>query len=252
MSQADFQATNPYASFGHIATDAPATERLAFIKRTYLHLALAVYALVTLEFIYFNVFDEQMRQYMPKLLGSFWILVMFGGFMLTGWIARSWAESDASVGKQYAGLGLYVLAESIFLAPLLWIANHYVTEMGGYTFSPVAVAGVLTFFVFAGLTGGVFLSKADFSFLAPILGIAGMLAFGAIVASFFFPGMLSGLWFPVAMVVFASGYILYDTSNVLHHYRTTQHVAASLALFASVALLFWYILQIVLAFSSRD
>ena len=37
----------------------------------------------------------------------------------------------------------------------------------------------------------------------------------------------------------AAGYILYDTSNVLHHYRTDQHVAASLALFASVALLFY-------------
>ncbi len=38
------------------------------------------------------------------------------------------------------------------------------------------------------------------------------------------------------MVVFASGYILYDTSNVLHHYRTEQYVAASLALFASVGI----------------
>ncbi|MCB1317091.1 MAG: Bax inhibitor-1 family protein, partial [Leptospiraceae bacterium] len=52
-----------------------------------------------------------------------------------------------------------------------------------------------------------------------------------------------------AMVLFASGMILYTTSNVLHHYHPTQHVAASLALFASVALLFWYILRIVLAFS---
>lgn len=119
MSQADFQAANPYASFGQIAADAPATERLAFIKRTYIHLALAVYALVTLEFIYFNVFAEQMQRWMPQLLGSFWILVMFGGFMLTGWIAERWARSEVSVSKQYMGLGLYVLAESIFLAPLL-------------------------------------------------------------------------------------------------------------------------------------
>jgi FtsH-binding integral membrane protein len=39
---------------------------------------------------------------------------------------------------------------------------------------------------------------------------------------------------------------------VLHHYRTDQYVAASLALFASVAILFWYILRIVIAFSGRD
>ena len=47
------------------------------------------------------------------------------------------------------------------------------------------------------------------------------------------------------------GAILYDTSNVLHHYRTEQYVAAALALFASVALLFWYILQIVISLSNR-
>ncbi len=251
MSQADFQASNPYASFGTIAADAPATDRLAFIKRTYMHLMLAVYALVTLEFIYFNVFAEQMNTYMPQLLGSFWMLVMFGGFVITGYIANHWAQSEVSVSKQYMGLGLYVFAQSIFLAPLLWIANQYVTPIGGYEFGPIAVAGVLTFFVFAGLTAGVFLTKADFSFLAPALAIGAMLAFGCIIASFIFPGILSGLWFPIAMVVLASGYVLYDTSNVLHHYRTTQHVAASLALFASVALLFWYILQIVLAASSR-
>jgi FtsH-binding integral membrane protein len=39
---------------------------------------------------------------------------------------------------------------------------------------------------------------------------------------------------------------------VLHHYRVGQHVAASLALFASVALLFWYILQLLMSLTSRD
>jgi FtsH-binding integral membrane protein len=54
------------------------------------------------------------------------------------------------------------------------------------------------------------------------------------------------------MVALASGAILYNTSNILHHYRTDQHVAAALALFAAVALLFWYILQIIMRTSSRD
>ena len=49
----------------------------------------------------------------------------------------------------------------------------------------------------------------------------------------------------------ASGAILYDTSNVLHKYRTEQYVAAALALFASVGILFWYILQIVISMSNR-
>ena len=49
---------------------------------------------------------------------------------------------------------------------------------------------------------------------------------------------------------FRRGYILYYTSNILHQYRTDQYVAAALALFASVALLFWYVIQIFMA--SRD
>jgi len=53
-----------------------------------------------------------------------------------------------------------------------------------------------------------------------------------------------------AMIALACGYILFHTSNVMHHYRIGQHVAAALALFAAVALLFWYI--VLLFMRSRD
>lgn len=82
------------------------------------------------------------------------------------------------------------------------------------------------------------------SFLRSILMIGGFIALGVIVASIVF-GFSLGMLFAAIMVLFAAGAILYDTSNVLHHYRTDQHVAASLALFASVALLFWYVRQLV-------
>ena len=57
-------------------------------------------------------------------------------------------------------------------------------------------------------------------------------------------GLSLGLWFSFAMVGLAAAYIIYDTSNVLHNYRTDQHVGAALELFASVALMFYYILRI--------
>jgi FtsH-binding integral membrane protein len=60
-----------------------------------------------------------------------------------------------------------------------------------------------------------------------------------------------GILFIAAMLLLAGGYILYDTSNVLHHYRIGQHVAASLALFASVALMFWYMVQLVMSVTRR-
>lgn len=54
------------------------------------------------------------------------------------------------------------------------------------------------------------------------------------------------------MVALACGFIIYDTSNIIHHYGTDQHVSAALQLFASVALLFWYVLRIFMSVSSDD
>jgi FtsH-binding integral membrane protein len=250
MSSAEFQADTPFARFGTLAIDAPVDARRTFIQKTYTHLTAAVYALVMLEFFYFKAFD--LDRLVPSLFAERWgYLALFGGYVLVSWIADRWARSDTSVGMQYLGLFTYVFAFSVILCPLLWIANHFTTNIGGTEYSPILVAAVATLAVFAVLTATVFLTRKDFSFLGPILGIAGLLAFGAILLGAF--GLLNlGTGFGMLMVLFAAGAILYDTSNVLHHYRVEQHVAASLALFASVGLLFWYILQIVMSFSSRD
>jgi len=57
-------------------------------------------------------------------------------------------------------------------------------------------------------------------------------------------GFNLGIVFSIAMVVLAAGYILYQTSQVLAHYDPRQHVAAALALFSSIALMFWYVIRI--------
>ena len=56
-------------------------------------------------------------------------------------------------------------------------------------------------------------------------------------------------WFSVGMCVLAAGSILYQTSNMIHKYGTEDYVPAALGLFASLMLLFWYVIQI---FLSRD
>ena len=76
----------------------------------------------------------------------------------------------------------------------------------------------------------------------------GVLALVAILGGIFF-GFELGTWFSVAMIGFAGGAILYDTSNVLHHYPEDRYVGAALRLFASVAMMFWYVLRL---FMSRD
>ncbi len=164
--------------------------------------------------------------------------------MGVSWLANWWASSSTSKPLQYLGLIIYTIAEVIIFAPLLFLSTYY--SGGGY--ETIAKAGVVSLGLFLGLTAVVFLTRKDFSFLGPILMIGGFVALGFIFSGIIF-GFNLGSLFSFAMVAFAGGAILYDTSNVLHRYNTNQHVAASLALFASVALLFWYILRI---FMSRD
>jgi len=163
--------------------------------------------------------------------------------MAISYLANRWATSDTSRVTQYMGLGIFVVAEAVIFVPLLAIAAS-VSGDG----SVILKAGIVALGLFAGLTFTVLLTRTDFSWLAPILAIGGFAALGFIIASALF-GFSLGNVFAFAMVAFAGTSILYQTSNVLHHFNTKQHVAASLTLFASVALLFWYILSI---FSSRD
>ncbi len=144
----------------------------------------------------------------------------------------------------YAGLVLYVVAEAFIFIPLIFMAM-YMAQDGG--FEILNQAAILTLALFSGLTAVVFITKKDFSFLRSILTIGFFIALGLIIAGALF-GFNLGLWFSVGMVVLASGSILYQTSNMIYKYNEEQNVAASLGLFASLMLLFWYILSIL----SRD
>lgn len=225
------------ATGGMIAADAPLSERTAFIRKTYLHLGGAVLAFIALEAMLLT--SPLAQPIVRTMLGGrmSWLLVL-GAFMVVGWVADRWARSASSSAMQYLGLGLYVVAEAIIMLPLLYVAAYFSGDP-----NIIAKAGVLTGLVFVGLTGTVFFTRHDFSWLRPALMIAGFAALGLIVVSMIF-GFTLGTLFAAVMVVVAAGYILYYTSNVLHHYPVGSHVAAALTLFSSVALLFWYILRI--------
>jgi FtsH-binding integral membrane protein len=248
MNPAEFQADTPYGGWGMVAAEAPVDARRTFIRKTYTHLAAAIYAFVALEFLFFSIgLQNVFLQFLGNTPMS-WLIVL-GAFFLVSVVANRWASSDASPTMQYAGLFLYVLAESIIFLPLLALAKLQTVNIQGVgNVGVIPAAGVTTLVIFGGLTAFAFVTKKDFSFLGWFLGLVVIAAMALIVVSIVFHLSL-GVWFVWAMIVAASGYILYYTSNVMHHYRTDQHVAASLALFASVALLFWYVIQI---FMNRD
>jgi FtsH-binding integral membrane protein len=225
-----------------VAEAAP-VERAAFIRRTYTLLGVAILAFIGVEAFFFMTPIAGMIASVLFSGGAIGWLVVLGLFMGISFLANRWAVSETSSTTQHLGLALFIVAEAVIFVPLIMVATYYSGDS-----SVLLKAGIVTIGLFLGITMTVFITRTDFSFLGPILAIGGFAALGFIVASAIF-GFSLGSVFAFLMVAFAGTAILYETSNVLHRFNTKQHVAASLTLFASVALLFWYILSI---FSSRD
>jgi FtsH-binding integral membrane protein len=222
--------------YANPAIYAESSERAGFIRRTYAHLGLAILAFIIVEAFLLQL--PIAGAIAATMTGGFAWLIVLAAFMGVSYLANRWAQSDASPQMQYAGLGLYIIAEAIIFLPLLYVVASYSSPQ------VIPTAGMITLFLFAGLTAVVFITQKDFSWMRSVLLVGSFIALGVIVASIIF-GFTLGIIFSAIMVLFAAGAILYNTSEVLHHYRTDQHVAASLALFASIALLFWYVVQIV-------
>ncbi len=212
-------------------------KRVAFYKKTYTHLAMAVLLFVIVEWVFFQI--EPLVNFAFSMTQGWRWLIMLGGFMFVTNYAEKMAYKNHNINQQYLGLLLYVIAEAFIFIPLIGMAMM-VSDGGTGILNQAAI---LTLALFTGLSGVVLLTKKDFSFLRSMLTIGFFIAIGLIVAGMLF-GFNLGLWFSVGMVVLASGSILYQTSNMVHKYSEDQYVGASLGLFASLMLLFWYILSI--------
>ncbi len=212
-----------------------------FYKKTYANLAGGVLVFILFETILLNtpIVVETMLSLLSR--GNMAWLLLIGGFIAVTWFAQSMVYKTANKPQQYAGFALYILAEALIFVPILYVAMHMTGDM-----SLITQAGVLTVALFAGLTGVVFGSNADFSFLRSILTIGFFLALGIIVAGMLF-GFNLGLWFSFAMVALASGSILYNTWQIKNEFAADQYLPAALSLFASLMLLFWYILRILMS-----
>jgi FtsH-binding integral membrane protein len=232
---------NPYV----VVAGAEPSVRAQFIRQTYLHLAGAIAAFIAIESMLLTL--PGIEALILKMTGGMGWLLVIGAFMIVSYITDKWARSDSSKAMQYVGLGLFTIAEAIIFLPLIYIALNYMPDGSGL----VAKAGLITGLMVAGITATAFITKKDFSFLGGILTIGGFVALGIIVASIIF-GFGLGLIFAGAMAIFASVSILHSTSKIIHHYPPGKHVAAALQLFAGIALLFWYILQILISLSGRD
>lgn len=215
--------------------------RVEFYKKTYAHVAGGVLLFVLFEYLLLQ--SDTIVNFMMSMTQGWRWLVMLGGFMLATNYAENTIMKTADKNIQYMAYALYVFAQAIIFVPLLYIAVIYTDGA-----ALVQQAAIVTLALFAGISAVVFVTKKDFSFLKAGLTVGFFIAMGLIVAGALF-GFDLGLWFSVGMCVLAGGSILYQTSNLVNKYGTEDYIPASLGLFASLMLLFWYVLQI---FMSRD
>lgn len=241
------------------------SDRVAFLRKTYAHLGVALLAFAALTGGMLRYGTETSLKFSLWALrgGGFNWLIVIGLFMAVGWLAQKLASSNSSKGLQYVGLGIFVAAEAILLQPLLWMlmlkfgnpdtmfaSDGVHAILSGQAASILMQAIVITLAIFVGLTLTVFLTKKDFSFMRGALAICSFAAIGVIVASIMF-GFSLGAVFCGAMILLMAGYILYQTSQVMAHFPPTAYVAAALMLFSTIATLFWYVLQLLMSLNRR-
>lgn len=238
------------------------SDRVTFLRKTYAHLGVALIAFAALTAGIIRFAPATSLKFSGWALGGRlnWLVVM-GLFILVGYVAEHLARSSTSRAVQYAGLAIGVTAWSLLLQPILWVlflrfGNPEMLRISGaglLTGQAAAIlmqAVVITLSIFIGLTATVFITKKDFSFMRGALAIGSFAALGVILASMAF-GFSLGALFCGAMILLMAGYILFQTSLVMSYFPPQGYVAASLMLFSTVAMLFWYVLQMLMQLNRR-
>ncbi len=183
-----------------------AADRSTFIWKCYAHVVGAILVFAAIE-VY--LFQSGVAKAIAEPMLNNWLLVI-GAFMFASWGATRVAHKVKSTQAQYMALGFFIVVQALIFAPMLYIASKMQPGL-------IDSAAGVTIMGCVGLIATVMITGKDFTFLRGMLVWGGMLAMVAIVGSIFF-GFQLGTWFSVLMIGFAGSAVLYDTSNIVHHY----------------------------------
>lgn len=203
-------------------------ERMAFIRKVYaafmgsiLMLAVGVAGVLTVPGVGQAVAD------------SFWVVIVAEFAALAGVIFL----------RKRAGLRLLLFGAFSLITGLttgLLVAQYVAQGMGDV----VLQAAGLTVVAFGGLTTYAFTSGKDFSFLRGFVTTGLFVVVGGSILTWFIDA--PALSFAVAGggVLLFSGFILYDTSNIIRRYREDEWLSAAMGLYLDVLNLFLFLLRL--------
>ena len=215
--------------------DEVATQRLGFLQKVYTTFLLSL--IVSAGGAYVGLQPNLLKIVANNMLG-FFILELVALFATLG--------LRKSPGINVIALFGFTFISGLTLAPLM--AAYMMMGQG----DAIKEALVLTVVIFSGLTVYVFVTKKDFSFLRGFLfmGIFGLIGMG-VMFLFWAPSRDMYLVYCGFGALLFCGYILYDTSLLLHNWESDDYIGFAISLYLDFLNLFLYLLQL-LAGRSRD
>lgn len=161
----------------------------------------------------------------------------------------------ALIARKKDGLGAFVLflfavCGGVILGPSIAYATFKASQGLTLSANPVRDAGLLTTAAFVGLSAFTLASKKDFSYLGAGLFVGLLVLIGAGLINIFFHSAVFGLAIASATIVVFVGYILFDTSRLIHGDRDDA-VGDALNLYLDVLNLFSALLRI-LGYAKND
>ena len=161
------------------------------------------------------------------------LLLALGG-IATLFLLRKTQDSAAGIPTVFLFTGL--MGASI--GPLL---NRYAAMPNGSELIMQAMGG--TAIIFFALSAYVLTTKKNFSFMGGFLFVGLMVALVAMIANIFFQIPALQLAINAVIVLLMSGFILYDTSNIIHG-GETNYLRATVSLYLNILNLFTSLLSL--------
>lgn len=214
-------------NFGHLrtASEAPVEERMAFLRKVYGLLSISV--LMAAAASWFTLTNLGFLAMVARSQMIFFVLQIGAIFF------AMWARKKETMGL--VALFLFTILTGITTAPVLYM----------YSGSTVTQAALLTGLIFGGLSIYTIRSKKDFSFMGGMLttGLL-ILVVGGLLNAFIFKSSAGAFMFSCVGVFLFSGFIIYDTFNILRRYPTDEYISATLSLYLDILNLFMALLHI--------
>jgi modulator of FtsH protease len=213
---------------------APAEVRGAFLNKVYMTLCVGLAISMGVAFYILNMAINGDPALMTWLIKNRWLV--FFGYLAMAFAAGGVARRP---GINIILFGAFTVATGLLLAPMFAMAYMSTESM-----QVIWNAFGLTALVFGGLTSYVLVTGKNFSAWGGFLFVGLLILIGAIIATFFFSSPVFQLAVTCAGLLLFAGFVLFDTSQILHSLSHREWVAGALTLFIDFINMFIRILSL--------